>query len=204
MAALAPALPFAIAPERRLVLVTAHRRENFGAPFEQILAAIARLARDHADIEIVYPVHPNPRVREPAYRILGDLDRVRLVEPLDYAGFVAAMVRSHLIITDSGGVQEEAPALAKPVLVLRRETERPEAVEAGVVRIVGVETAEIVHEASRLLNDPAAYAQMAKGISPYGDGKASDRIVASLLGDLTPGRSARLNTPNAGGGAAPE
>jgi UDP-N-acetylglucosamine 2-epimerase (non-hydrolysing) len=187
MVALAPALPFAITPGCRLVLVTAHRRENFGAPFEKILTAIARLARDHRDIEIVYPVHPNPNVREPAHRILGRLDRVRLVEPLDYAAFVAAMARSHLIITDSGGVQEEAPALAKPVLVLRQETERPEAVEAGVVRIVGTETDDIVREAGRLLKDPAAYAEMAKGVSPYGDGKASERIVASLIGDLMPG-----------------
>jgi UDP-N-acetylglucosamine 2-epimerase (non-hydrolysing) len=184
MVALAPALPFAIAPLRRLVLVTAHRRENFGAPFEKILRAIARLADDHPDIEIVYPVHPNPNIREPAHRLLGNLDRVHLVEPLDYRGFVAAMVRSHLILTDSGGVQEEAPALAKPVLVLRQETERPEAVEAGVVRVVGVETEDILREAGRLLNDRAAYAQMAKGVSPYGDGKASERIVASLFGDL--------------------
>ncbi len=184
MAALMPALPFAIPPDRRLVLVTAHRRENFGAPFEKILDAIAGLVRGHCDIEIVYPVHPNPNVREPAYRLLGHLDRVQLIEPLDYAGFVAAMVRSHLIITDSGGVQEEAPALAKPVLVLRQQTERPEAVEAGVVRIVGVETADILREAGRLLTDPAAYAEMAKGVSPYGDGNASARIAASLARDL--------------------
>ena len=187
MVALAPALPFAIPPERQMVLVTAHRRENFGAPFEKILIALARLVRDHPDIEIVYPVHPNPNVREPAYRILGQLDRMRLIEPLDYAGFVAAMVRSHLIITDSGGVQEEAPALAKPVLVLRRETERPEAVAAGVVRIVGCETEDILREAGRLLSDPAAYAEMAKGVSPYGDGRTSQRICASVLRDLTAG-----------------
>jgi UDP-N-acetylglucosamine 2-epimerase (non-hydrolysing) len=184
MVALKPALPCAIPPDRRLVLVTAHRRENFGAPFEKILTAIAGLVSTHPDIEIVYPVHPNPNVREPAYRLLGHLERVRLVEPLDYAGFVAAMVRSHLIITDSGGVQEEAPALAKPVLVLRQETERPEAVAAGVVRVVGVESADILREAGRLLTDPAAYAAMAKGVSPYGDGKASERIAASLARDL--------------------
>ena len=184
MVALAPALPFDIPLERRLVLVTAHRRENFGAPFEKILNAIARLVQAHPDIEVVYPVHPNPNVREPAHRILGHLDRVRLTEPLDYAGFVAAMVRSYLIISDSGGVQEEAPALAKPVLVLRQETERPEAVEAGVVRIVGVETEDILREAGRLLTDPEAYAEMAKGVSPYGDGRASERIAASLMHDL--------------------
>ena len=186
MVARAPSLPFAVAPERRLVLVTAHRRENFGAPFLGILDAIAELAGAHRDIEIVYPVHPNPNVREPAHRVLGQLERVRLVEPLDYPGFVAAMVRSHLIITDSGGVQEEAPALGKPVLVLRRETERPEAVEAGVVRVVGVESADIVREASRLLADPSAYAAMATGVSPYGDGAAAERIVASLVADLPP------------------
>jgi UDP-N-acetylglucosamine 2-epimerase (non-hydrolysing) len=125
-------------------------------------------------------VHPNPNVRGPAHRILGQLDRVRLIEPLDYAGFVAAMLRSHLIISDSGGVQEEAPALAKPVLVLREVTERPEAVAAGVVRVVGVATEDIVREAGRLLTDPSAYAAMAKGVSPYGDGKAAERIAASL------------------------
>lgn len=175
-----PELPFALAPGRRMVLVTAHRRENFGAPFEQILSAIAALVAAHPDIEIVYPVHPNPNVREPAYRRLGGLDRVRLVEPLDYAGFVAAMRRSHLIISDSGGVQEEAPALAKPVLVLRTVTERPEAVAAGVVKLVGVDSATIVREAGRLLTDAAAYAAMATGISPYGDGHAAERIAADL------------------------
>jgi UDP-N-acetylglucosamine 2-epimerase (non-hydrolysing) len=180
MAARQPQLPFSVAPGRRMVLVTAHRRENFGAPFEQILGAIALLARTHANIEIVYPVHPNPNVREPAHRLLGQVDRIRLVRPLDYAGFVAAMMHSHLIISDSGGVQEEAPALAKPVLVLREVTERPEAVAAGVVKVVGVDPAAIVREASRLLTDSAAYAAMAKGVSPYGDGKAAGRIAADL------------------------
>ncbi len=180
MVALCPELPFALPPERRMVLVTAHRRENFGAPFDRILDAIATLVGAHPDIEIVYPVHPNPNVREPAYRRLAALDRVRLIEPLDYAGFVAAMMRSYLIITDSGGVQEEAPALGKPVLVLRTVTERPEAVAAGVVKVVGVDTATIVDEAGRLLTDPAAYAAMAQGVSPYGDGRAAERIAADL------------------------
>lgn len=179
-----PVLPFALPPERRMVLVTAHRRENFGAPFEEVLAAIAALVAAYPDIEIVYPVHPNPNVRRPAYRRLGALDRVRLIEPLDYAGFVAAMRRSHLIISDSGGVQEEAPALGKPVLVLRTVTERPEAVAAGVVRLVGVDSATIVHEAGRLLTDPAAYAAMATGASPYGDGHAAERIAADLAQNL--------------------
>ena len=184
MIARRPELSFAIAPERRMVLVTAHRRENFGAAFLNICVALARLVEAHQDIEIVYPVHPNPNVREPAHRLLGHLDRVRLTPPLDYAGFVAAMVRSHLIITDSGGVQEEAPALAKPVLVLRQVTERPEAVAAGVVRVVGTDPETILREAGRLLTDPAAYAAMAKGVSPYGDGKAAGRIADSLAGDL--------------------
>lgn len=175
-----PPLPFAIAADRRLVLVTAHRRENFGAPLEGILTALARLAEANPDIEIVYPVHPNPNIREPARRILGGRDRIRLVAPLDYAGFVAAMARSHLIVSDSGGVQEEAPALAKPVLVLREVTERPEAVAAGVVRVVGVDPERVFAEASRLLRDPAAYAAMAKGASPYGDGQAARRIAESL------------------------
>ena len=179
-----PELPFSIEPERRMVLVTAHRRENFGAPFERILGALATLAHSHPDIELVYPVHPNPNVREPAHRILAGRDRIHLVEPLDYAGFVAAMQQSHLIISDSGGVQEEAPALAKPVLVLRDVTERPEAVAAGVVRVVGTDTETILREAGRLLSDPAAYAAMATGVSPYGDGKAAQRIADSLARDL--------------------
>ena len=182
MLRLKPQLPFALPPERRMVLVTAHRRENFGAPFEQILAAVAALVAAHPDIEVVYPVHPNPNVREAAYRRLARLDRVRLVEPLDYAGFVAAMRRSHLIISDSGGVQEEAPALGKPVLVLRTVTERPEAVAAGVVKLVGVDAGTIIREAGRLLTDPAAYAAMATGASPYGDGHAAERIAADLAG----------------------
>jgi UDP-N-acetylglucosamine 2-epimerase (non-hydrolysing) len=184
MVELEPQLPFALPPGRRMVLVTAHRRENFGAPFEQILAAIAALADAHPDIEIVYPVHPNPDVRGPAHRRLGGVARVRLIEPLDYAGFVAAMRRSHLIISDSGGVQEEAPALGKPVLVLRTVTERPEAVAAGVVKLVGVDAATIVREAGRLLTDPAAYAAMATGVSPYGDGHAAERIAADLAANL--------------------
>lgn len=180
MVARKPELPFAIAPDKRLVLVTAHRRENFGAPFEGILGAIMRLAELHPDIEIVYPVHPNPNILGPAQRLLGERQRIRLVAPLDYAGFVAAMAKSHLIVSDSGGVQEEAPALGKPVLVLREVTERPEAVAAGVVKVIGVDPERIVAEASLLLTDSAAYRAMAKGVSPYGDGKAAARIAADL------------------------
>ena len=173
--------------DKRLVLVTAHRRENFGEPFERVCRAVLRLVDRNPDVQVLYPVHPNPNVRDTAHRLLGAHDRIRLCEPLDYLPFVAAMKRSYLILSDSGGVQEEAPALGKPVLVLRDETERPEAVEQGVVRIVGTDDARIVDEAQRLLDDPAAYAQMARGVSPYGDGLAAGRIVGMLERDLAAG-----------------
>jgi UDP-N-acetylglucosamine 2-epimerase (non-hydrolysing) len=166
--------------ERRLVLVTAHRRENFGPPLEQVCRAIRHLADTRADIEFLYPVHPNPNVRKVVDKTLGSHPRIRLAEPLDYKAFVNAMKQSYFILTDSGGVQEEAPALAKPVLVLREETERPEAVAAGVVRLVGTDFEKIVAESTRLLDDPAYYASMAHGASPYGDGRAAERIVELL------------------------
>lgn len=166
--------------DRRLVLITAHRRENFGAPFAEICRALARLADDNPAVHFLYPVHPNPNVKGVAYETLAGRANVTLCEPLDYAPFVAAMQRAHLIISDSGGVQEEAPALGKPVLVLRDETERPEAVAHGVVSLVGADYDRIVTEAQRLLDDEAAYAAMARGISPYGDGQASARIAAVL------------------------
>ena len=165
---------------KRLVLVTAHRRENFGEPFRAVCRAIRTLVEQHADIEVLYPVHPNPNVSAVAHELLGDHPRIRLCAPLDYAPFVEAQKRAHLILTDSGGVQEEAPALGKPVLVMRVETERPEAVDEGVVRLVGTDEARIVQEASRLLQDPQAYREMARGVSPYGDGHAAQRIVAVL------------------------
>jgi UDP-N-acetylglucosamine 2-epimerase (non-hydrolysing) len=164
----------------RRILVTAHRRESFGEPFEAVCAAIRTLVERFDDIEVLYPVHPNPNVRQTAYAMLGDHSRITLCEPLGYREFVAAMRDCTLILSDSGGVQEEAPALAKPVLVLRNETERPEAVEAGVVRLVGPNYDRIVEESSRLLQDEQAYAAMARGISPYGDGHASARIVAAV------------------------
>lgn len=170
------ACPFPSAPGRRLVLVTAHRRENFGAPLLEICAAIRHLHDRHPDLEFVYPVHPNPNVREPVHAELGNLGRVTLTPPADYLELVALMRNAHIVLTDSGGIQEEAPALAKPVLVLRDETERPEAVAAGVARLVGPHADRIVAEVEELLNDPAAYAQMARGSSPYGDGKAAGRI----------------------------
>jgi UDP-N-acetylglucosamine 2-epimerase (non-hydrolysing) len=169
--------PVETAPFARLVLVTAHRRENFGEPLRNICAAIRSLAARFQDTLFVYPVHPNPNVREAVEKSLSGLDNVRLIAPLDYRPFVALMKRADLILTDSGGVQEEAPALGKPVLVLRRETERPEAVTAGVVKLVGTGEAAIVDAARQLLEDPAAYALMAKGVSPYGDGHAAERIV---------------------------
>jgi UDP-N-acetylglucosamine 2-epimerase (non-hydrolysing) len=167
-------------PSRRLVLVTGHRRESFGQGFENICRALAELARRHADIEILYPVHLNPNVREPVFRILGGLPAVHLIDPVEYLPFVHLMDRAHLIVTDSGGIQEEAPALGKPVLVMREVTERPEAVEAGTVRLVGTDFARIVEETSRLLTDPAAYRRMATAINPYGDGRAAERIERAL------------------------
>jgi UDP-N-acetylglucosamine 2-epimerase (non-hydrolysing) len=177
--------PAGVGADERMVLVTAHRRENFGAPFLEICRAIREIADRHPDVRILYPVHPNPNVADVARAMLADHPRITLCDPLDYLPFVAAMKRAELILTDSGGVQEEAPALAKPVLVMRRETERPEAVEEGVVKLVGPDYEAIVTEASRLLTDPAAYAAMARGVSPYGDGKASARIVSILQRDLS-------------------
>lgn len=171
-------------PGLRLVLVTAHRRENFGPPLENVCRAIRHLADRRADIQFLYPVHPNPNVKRVVFEALGSHPRIRLVEPLDYCAFVAAMQQAHFILTDSGGVQEEAPALGKPVLVLREETERPEAVAAGVVRLVGTDFERIVAESTRLLDDCDYYASMAHGISPYGDGHAAPRIAAVLKKDL--------------------
>lgn len=169
---------------KRLVLVTSHRRENFGEPFRSICRGLRTLAERNPDIEILYPVHPNPNVHDVAHEMLGSVSNIRLCSPLDYAPFIAALKRAYLVISDSGGVQEEAPALGKPVLVLRDETERPEAVEMGVVRLVGPHEERIVTEAQRLLDDPAAYRSMARGVSPYGDGKAAGRIVEILARDL--------------------
>ena len=164
-----------IDPARPLVLVTGHRRENFGAGFDAICGAFKKLAQEHG-AEIVYPVHPNPNVREPVARILGEVDHVHLIDPLDYAPFVHLMERARVIITDSGGVQEEAPSLGKPILVMREVTERPEAVEAGTVKLVGTDAEKIVGETVRLLTDPAHYARMAEAHNPYGDGQAAARI----------------------------
>lgn len=171
----------ALDPGKRLVLVTAHRRENFGAPLREICDALGRLATRNPAVEFLFPVHPNPEVRAVVHAQLGGHSGIRLCEPLDYPRFVAAMKRAHLVISDSGGVQEEAPALGRPVLLLREETERPEVVALGAVRLVGADAGRIVREAQRLLDDDMAWRDMATGVSPYGDGMAAQRIVARLL-----------------------
>ncbi|MBI3174580.1 MAG: UDP-N-acetylglucosamine 2-epimerase (non-hydrolyzing) [Chloroflexi bacterium] len=165
---------------RRLILVTAHRRENFGQPIQDICAALQALA-ERGDVEIVYPVHLNPNVQEPVYRLLGNVPHITLLKPLDYLPLVQLMKHARLILTDSGGIQEEAPGFGIPALVLRDVTERPEGVEAGALKLVGTDTQVILREANRLLDDPAAYAAMAKAVNPYGDGRAAQRIVESLL-----------------------
>lgn len=165
---------------RRLILVTAHRRENFGAPLENICHALKELAA-RANVEIVYPVHLNPNVQEPVNRILKDVKHITLLPPLDYLPLVHLMKRATLILTDSGGIQEEAPAFGIPVLVLRETTERPEGVEAGTLKLVGTEIGHIVQEAQRLLDDRLEYAKMSKASNPYGDGHAAERIVEALL-----------------------
>ena len=162
-------------PDKRLILVTGHRRENFGAGFENICHALTDIAA-RGDVQVVYPVHLNPNVQEPVRRILSGIADIHLIEPQDYLPFVYLMDRSTFLITDSGGVQEEAPSLGKPVLVMRDTTERPEAVEAGTVKLVGTDRAAIVREANRLLNDVAAYDAMARAHNPYGDGQAAARI----------------------------
>ncbi len=167
-------------PGRRGVLVTAHRRENFGQGIRDICGALLDLARAHPDIEIVYPVHRNPNILGPVNELLGGQERIRLLEPVDYHRFVRMMHDAHLILTDSGGVQEEAPGLGKPVLVLRACTERPEAVTAGTVQLVGTDRAAVVAAAGELLGDAGRYEAMAKAVNPYGDGRAAARIAGHL------------------------
>jgi len=168
--------------DRQMVLITGHRRENFGVGFENICKAIAELAHKFPEIEFIYPVHLNPNVRKPVESILrtSGAENIRLIEPLSYLPFVALMNRAHIILTDSGGVQEEAPSLGKPVLVMRDTTERPEAVEAGTVKIVGTDVEKIVNEVSRLICCEDAYSQMTRKHNPYGDGTAAQRIVDVL------------------------
>ena len=165
---------------KRMILVTAHRRENFGKPFENICRAIRAIADEYPDTHFFYPVHPNPNIKSVVDKLLGAHPQITLSEPLDYLPFVGAMKSAYFILSDSGGVQEEAPALGKPVLVLRNETERPEAIEHGSVKLVGTDFEVIVREAKKLLDDSNAYKAMAIGVSPYGDGKAAGRIVNVL------------------------
>lgn len=165
---------------QRIILVTAHRRENFGEPMGEIIGAIRDLAEEYPDVDLVYPVHRNPNVDGPVRAALRDVPGVHLIHPLEYKAFADLMAASTLILTDSGGIQEEAPSLGKPVLVLRDETERPEAVEAGVVRLVGPHRKAIVEAAAALLDDPRRYAAMATAVNPYGDGKAAGRITAKV------------------------
>jgi UDP-N-acetylglucosamine 2-epimerase (non-hydrolysing) len=168
---------------KRMILVTAHRRESFGSAFEEMCRALLRIVTEHPDVCVVYPVHLNPNVEDPVRKILGATSRVILLPPVSYLEFVALMDRSHFILTDSGGVQEEAPTFRKPLLVMREVTERPEGIEVGVARLVGTSERCIVAEAHRLLSDPAHYAAMASGHNPYGDGTAAARIARTLEGE---------------------
>ena len=167
-------------PAKRMILVTCHRRESFGKPFRDICRALFTIAKSNPDVQILYPVHPNPSVKDYANENLANVPNIIMCNPLDYPSFVSAMNASYFIISDSGGVQEEAPALGKPVLVVREKTERPEAVQENVVKLVGTDYEAIVAESQRLLDDRSVYCGMARGVSPYGDGHASERIVCVL------------------------
>ena len=167
-------------PIKKLVLVTGHRRESFGGGFERICEALAEIAIKHQDVQILYPVHLNPNVREPVNRILKNVDNVHLIEPQDYLPFVYLMNQSHIILTDSGGIQEEAPSLGKPVLVMRDTTERPEAVDAGTVKLVGTDKQTIINAVELLLTDDKEYSRMSRAHNPYGDGDACQRIVNKI------------------------
>lgn len=168
----------------KLILVTAHRRENLGHPLENICVAIKEIVSRNPEVEIVYPVHLNPNVRKTVHRIITNQERIHLIAPLEYEQFVHLMNRSYIVLTDSGGIQEEAPVLGKPVLVLRHETERPEAVEAGTVKVIGTDIETIVKETELLLHDQQEYSKMSKAISPYGDGHSAERIVDIILDSI--------------------
>lgn len=168
-------------PNLKTILLTSHRRENFGEPIREICKAVLELIDNNKNIEIVYPVHPNPNVRKPVYELLGGKERIHLIEPLEYAQFCSLMKKAYIILTDSGGVQEEAPSLGKPVLVLRDTTERPEAIEYGTVKLVGTNKEKIVSTVQTLLDNEVEYKKMAEAINPYGDGFASKRIVDVLM-----------------------
>jgi UDP-N-acetylglucosamine 2-epimerase len=171
-------------PNERLILVTAHRRESFGAEFEQICSALRQIVERNPMARLVYPVHLNPNVRKPVFDLLAGVERVHLIDPLPYPDLVHLMAKSDIVLTDSGGIQEEAPALGKPVLVMRRTTERPEAVEAGSARLVGTETNAILSAVEELLHDESAYRAMANAVSPFGDGSAAQQIIDILLSEF--------------------
>ncbi len=174
------AFPMALDPDNRMILVTVHRRENFGAPMVEICDALKTIVMNNPDVEMVLPVHLNPNVRSVVFEILAGVERIHLIEPMDYAPFCQLLSRAYLVLTDSGGIQEEAPSICKPVLVLRDETERPEAVEMGTVKLVGPHRDRILEETQRLLDSPAAYQEMAQALNPYGDGKAAERTIEAL------------------------
>jgi len=165
---------------KKVVLLTSHRRENLGKPMEKIFTAVKRVVEKNSNVEVVFPVHLNPKVRDIAFSILGDVDRVHLIEPLDYLPFANLINKCDIVLTDSGGIQEEAPSLGKPVIVLRTETERPEAVDAGTVKIAGIEEEAIFKLTDRLINDAEEYKSMASAVNPYGDGKAAEKIVEAI------------------------
>ena len=169
--------------DSRLILVTGHRRESFGEGFEHICKGLRKIVEHYDDVQIVYPVHLNPNVREPVYRILGEIENIYLIEPLEYDRFAFLMNQAYLILTDSGGIQEEAPSLGKPVLVMREKTERPEAIEAGTAKLIGTDSERIFTETQQLLDDQVEYEKMAKAANPFGDGRAAARIVELLLRD---------------------
>jgi UDP-N-acetylglucosamine 2-epimerase (non-hydrolysing) len=174
---------FSIAPTRRIILITGHRRENFGQGFLNMCEAMKTIAQNNPDTDLVYPVHLNPNVRKPVKEILSGIPNVHLIEPLDYEPFVYLMSNSYMILTDSGGIQEEAPGLGKPVLVMRDTTERPEAVEAGTVKLVGTDKDVIIRETEKLLTDPETYKTMSRAHNPYGDGNACERIIKEILNE---------------------
>jgi UDP-N-acetylglucosamine 2-epimerase (non-hydrolysing) len=177
-------LPLRLEPDQQMILLTLHRRENFGSPMESICLGIAEVARRFPEVKIVFPVHPNPNVRKVVNNYLSNIENVAICEPFDYPDFTAMIMAAHLVVTDSGGVQEEAPSFGKPVLVLRNDTERPEGVEAGVARIVGTETSDVVESISELLLNPDVYRSMSKAKSPYGDGNASKKIIKILKSEF--------------------
>ncbi|WP_069650600.1 non-hydrolyzing UDP-N-acetylglucosamine 2-epimerase [Caloranaerobacter ferrireducens] len=169
---------------KKVILLTSHRRENLGKPMENIFSAVRDVVLKNENVEVVFPIHLNPKVREIAHRILDGLDRVHIIEPLEYLPFANLIARSYLVVTDSGGIQEEAPSLGKPVLVVRKETERPEGIEAGTAKLAGIDREAVFREIDILVNDEQEYKKMANAVNPYGDGKASDRIVDIIVREL--------------------